>query len=222
MRTYEMMVVIDPSPDMDKIDQAITRIEEMITGKKGKILLTDRWGRRRLAYEIQHRQYGYYTLFTFEIDPREINDMNRTLRLNSIVLRHLILVLEPKIVELALSKQRKSEEEAAKKPVEEVVVEKPEDLKSEDVPSPSEEIVQQEDLKSEDIPPPPEEIVQPEEAAPFLEIEPLTVELPQAVEEIPLTEESPVMEEPPTDDEPEIEQQESEESSETDSEEDKA
>ena len=204
MRTYEMMVVIDPSPDMDKIDQAITRIEEMITGKKGKILLTDRWGRRRLAYEIQHRQYGYYTLFTFEIDPREINDMNRTLRLNSIVLRHLILVLEPKIVELALAKQRKSEEEAAKKPVEEVVVEKPEDL------------------KSEDIPPPSEEIVQPEEAAPFLEIEPLTVELPQAVEEIPLTEESPVMEEPPTDDEPEIEQQESEESSETDSEEDKA
>ena len=204
MRTYEMMVVIDPSPDMDKIDQAITRIEEMITGKKGKILLTDRWGRRRLAYEIQHRQYGYYTLFTFEIDPKEIGDMNRSLRLNSMVLRHLILVLEPKIVELALSKQRKSEEEAAKKPVEEVVVEKPEDLKSEDVPSPS------------------EEIVQPEEAAPFLEIEPLTVELPQAVEEIPLTEESPVMEEPPTDDEPEIEQQESEESPETDSEEDKA
>ena len=39
MRTYEMMVIIDPSPDMDKIDQAITRIEEMITEKIGDVII---------------------------------------------------------------------------------------------------------------------------------------------------------------------------------------
>ncbi len=203
MRTYEMMVVIDPSPDMDKIDKAITRIEEMITGKKGKIHLTDRWGRRRLAYEIQHRQYGYYILFTFEIDPTEINDMNRTLRLNSMVLRHLILVLEPKMVELVLSKLKRSQEETVEEPVKEKDVTKPEDF------------------KSEEIPPPPEEIKPQKEAAPILEPEPLAVEQPPVIRETPLTEESPMAEKPPADDEAEVKQQASEESPETDSEEDK-
>lgn len=203
MRTYEMMVVIDPSPDMDKIDQAITRIEEMITGKNGKILLTDRWGRRRLAYEIQHRQYGYYTLFTFEIDPKEISDMNRSLRLNSMVLRHLILVLEPKMVDIALSKPRRSQEEVKEKPAQEKHVTKPEESEPEETPTPT------------------EDTEQAEEAEPVLEMESSTEEPPPVVEEEPPTEEFPTTAEPPAEDETEVKGQESEENPETDSEKDK-
>jgi small subunit ribosomal protein S6 len=101
MKLYEMMVVIDSSPDAEKIDQTVAKIEGIITEKKGKILSVDNWGRRRLAYEIQRRQYGFYALFKFEIKPGEIVDLNRLLRLNPMVLRHLILVLDPKIAEKA-------------------------------------------------------------------------------------------------------------------------
>lgn len=203
MRTYEMMVVIDPSPDMEKIDQAITRIEEMITGKNGKILLTDRWGRRRLAYEIQHRQYGYYTLFTFEIDPKEISDMNRSLRLNSMVLRHLILVLEPKMVELALSKPRRSEEEVDEEP--------PEDK----------DVMELDDLEPVETPPPPEDIEQTREAEPVLELEPPEEEQPPVVEEVLPVEELPATTESPVEDETDVKRQLSDENPETGSEEDK-
>jgi small subunit ribosomal protein S6 len=203
MRTYEMMVVIDPSPDMEKIDQAVARIEEMITGKNGKILLTDRWGRRRLAYEIQHRQYGYYTLFMFEIDPKEITDMNRSLRLNSMVLRHLILVMEPKMVELALSKPRKSQDEVEEKP-----------KKERDVTEPD-------DSESEETPPPSEDTEQPEESEPVPEVESSIEEPPPVVEEEPPTEEAPETTESPLEDETEVKRQESEDNPETDSEEDK-
>jgi small subunit ribosomal protein S6 len=99
MNTYELMVIIDASPEAEKIDRAVKTIEELITGKKGKILSNDNWGRRRLAYEIQRRQYGYYSLFTFEIDPKEVIELNRMLRLNPMVLRHLMLLLNPKILE---------------------------------------------------------------------------------------------------------------------------
>ncbi len=195
MRTYEMMVVIDPSPDMDKIDMVITRIEEMITGKKGKIHFTDRWGRRRLAYEIQHRQYGYYTLFTLEIDPTEINDMNRMLRLNSMVLRHLILVLEPKTAELVLEKLKKVEEESVKKSAEKADAAKPEEA---DTAKPDEaDAAKPEESAAEEIPSPTEEIVEQVEAVPILEVEPLVVEPPPVVEEISVVEEPPATEEPP-------------------------
>ena len=98
MRNYELMVVIDSSPDGEKIDRTVSKIQEMITAKGGKIVSVDNWGRRRLAYEIQRRQYGFYTLFVFELEPKEIKDLNRLLRLNPMVLRHLVVLLDPKVM----------------------------------------------------------------------------------------------------------------------------
>jgi small subunit ribosomal protein S6 len=104
MRNYELMVVIDPSSDAEKIDRTVAKIQETITEKGGKIISVDNWGRRRLAYEIERRQYGFYVLFTFELDPKEVKDLDRLLRLNQMVLRHLAVVLDPKIMEVAVKR----------------------------------------------------------------------------------------------------------------------
>jgi len=98
MKTYELMVILDSSPEAEKIERTVSKIEELITGKKGKILSTNNWGRRRLAFEIQRHQYGYYSLFTFEMDPKEVIDLNRIIRLNPMVLRHLTILLNPKFI----------------------------------------------------------------------------------------------------------------------------
>ena len=97
MRKYELMVVIDSSPESDKIDRTVEKIQELLTGKGGNIISVDNWGRRRLAYEIQRRQYGHYTLFLCELDPNDIKDLNRQLRLNPMVIRHLIVNVHPKV-----------------------------------------------------------------------------------------------------------------------------
>jgi len=109
MRNYELMVVIDSSSDAEKIDRTVNKIQETLTEKGGKILSVDHWGRRRLAYEIQRRQYGFYVLFTFEFDPKVVKDLNRLLRLNQMVLRHLIVMLDPK----AMAMQPRRPKEAA-------------------------------------------------------------------------------------------------------------
>jgi small subunit ribosomal protein S6 len=103
MNTYELMVILDSSPEAEKIERTVSKIEELIIGKKGKIVSTNNWGRRRLAFEIQRHQYGYYSLFTFEMDPKEVIDLNRIIRLNPMVLRHLIIVLNPKFLAQAIS-----------------------------------------------------------------------------------------------------------------------
>jgi small subunit ribosomal protein S6 len=106
MKTYELMVILDASPEAEKIERTVSKIEELIQGKKGKIQFTDNWGRRRLAYEIQRHQYGYYSLYTFEMDPKEVIDLNRVLRLNPMVLRHLIILLNPKMLAQAASRPK--------------------------------------------------------------------------------------------------------------------
>jgi small subunit ribosomal protein S6 len=128
MRNYELMVVIDSSSDAEKIDQTVTKIQEMIIGKGGKDLTVDNWGRRRLAYEIQRRQYGFYVLFRFELEPKEIKDLNRLLRLNSMVLRHLVLVLDPKAIVAPISPLREDFEVEIPKVVEDLILEEEEDV----------------------------------------------------------------------------------------------
>src|SRR3954453_8178033 len=53
MRNYEAVVVVDPRLDESAISQAVDRFTKVI-GSKGEVTRLDRWGRRRLAYEINH------------------------------------------------------------------------------------------------------------------------------------------------------------------------
>ncbi|MDD5088219.1 MAG: 30S ribosomal protein S6 [bacterium] len=97
MRTYELVLVFDPALEMEQIDQDLRKLSEMISAD-GAIRLWERWGKRRLAYEIAGRQYGYYVLSVFDSNPLAVANLDRTIRLNTAVIRHLITVLEPKRV----------------------------------------------------------------------------------------------------------------------------
>ena len=54
MRAYELMVIVDGDADDAAVESAVRRIGEQIQAKRGEIKTTDRWGRRRFAYEIDH------------------------------------------------------------------------------------------------------------------------------------------------------------------------
>ena len=60
LRLYELTFVLDPQLEQTQIDENVQKIETMITDAKGEIVKKDLWGKRRLAYEIKKRQYGYY------------------------------------------------------------------------------------------------------------------------------------------------------------------
>ena len=64
MRTYELMYVLNP-PSAKKQLSEMKRIQDIIE-TQGKIVNIDVWGRRKLAYEIQDEQEGYYVLVHFE------------------------------------------------------------------------------------------------------------------------------------------------------------
>ncbi len=87
-RDYEMALIVDTQVDADA---TIDRYASLLADQGAAVVNVDRWGVRRLAYEIQKRQQGDYTFFYFQADPGAIADVERACRLDEDVLRHLIL-----------------------------------------------------------------------------------------------------------------------------------
>jgi small subunit ribosomal protein S6 len=102
-RDYELMTIL--VPDMAEEDTAaeIERIRGFITDVQGEItevLVDSPWGRRRLAYTIRHEgvdyRDGFYTVTHFSALPTAISDLERELKLDTNVIRYLLVMDDPK------------------------------------------------------------------------------------------------------------------------------
>lgn len=96
MRAYELMVIIDGDSDDLAVDAAIARISEQIAARNAEIKATDRWGRRRLAYEIDHKHEGSYVVFELLAAAGKLDDLERQLRLSDDIVRHKLIRLPDK------------------------------------------------------------------------------------------------------------------------------
>jgi|Deesub1362B_J571_1020462.scaffolds.fasta_scaffold01146_8 small subunit ribosomal protein S6 len=125
LRTYETIFVMDPQLDQSKIDEFVDKIVEMITSSGGEIIKRDYWGKRRLAYEIRKRQYGFYIYILYRSDGKIIEPMEREFRLNENILRFMTVKLSKPALRQLERELRKAREEAptAAKPVEEKAAE---------------------------------------------------------------------------------------------------
>ncbi len=88
MRVYEMMIIFDSDVDDSGIQQMLNRVTEMVTAGKGKVASTDRWGRRRFAYEINHKLEGYYVVLEIVTEAPNLHDIDRFLRIADQIVRH--------------------------------------------------------------------------------------------------------------------------------------
>ena len=90
---YEMVVIISPEVVDESLETAIDSISQFITAKGGVVSDVDRWGKRRLAYPINHFLDGSYTLLRFQMNPRWSRELEANLQISEDVLRHLLIKL---------------------------------------------------------------------------------------------------------------------------------
>jgi len=91
MRRYEMMVILDPSLEERTIQPSLDQFLKVITSAGGTVDKVDVWGRRRLAYEIDKKSEGIYTVIDLVAEPDTVKELDRQLNLNEAVLRTKIL-----------------------------------------------------------------------------------------------------------------------------------
>jgi len=109
MAIYETIFILDSLLAPEDIDKVINRIEELITGNNGKIIKTDKWGKRRLAYEIQKKQYGFYVSIEFESSGSVPAILENEYIYNDPILRYLTYHYDKNKMKMIEQEKKKSE-----------------------------------------------------------------------------------------------------------------
>jgi small subunit ribosomal protein S6 len=94
MRRYELMLLFRPDLEDDKLQSAVEKVTRAIVNAGGALTKVSPWGKRRLAYDIQHFRDASYFLLHFDIAPSQIREIERGLLISEEILRHLVVVLE--------------------------------------------------------------------------------------------------------------------------------
>jgi small subunit ribosomal protein S6 len=96
MRPYELMVILDGELDDAAVQEQVQRIAGHVDSRGGRVATTDVWGKRRFAYEIDHRTEGHYVVYEMLAEGSVIDDLERVLRLADEVVRHKVIRLPDK------------------------------------------------------------------------------------------------------------------------------
>jgi small subunit ribosomal protein S6 len=91
MRHYEMMVILEPALEERTVQPSLEQFLNVVTAAGGTVDKVDVWGRRRLAYEIDKKSEGIYTVIDMTAEPDTVKELDRQLNLNEAVLRTKII-----------------------------------------------------------------------------------------------------------------------------------
>jgi small subunit ribosomal protein S6 len=86
---YEILLMLDPELAEERQAEILTRTQELVTKLGGDWESQTSWGRRRLAYEIDHKPEGVYHLLVFRSTPEALDEVSRVLKITDGVMRHL-------------------------------------------------------------------------------------------------------------------------------------
>jgi len=137
VKFYETGLIFTPQLDESEFDNEIKKITDLIESNSGKIEKIDRWGIRRLAYEIKKKTQGYYT-FVYYTSPTDVPGKIETmLRINENCLRFMTIVPEFKPEIEKPERERRPSREPASEPAPE--------------PIPQPEMEEQAEEKTEDM-----------------------------------------------------------------------
>ena len=114
MRHYETIFIASPTLTDEQSDELVKQYEGIIAEQGGELLKTDKWGRKKLAYEVQKFSEGYYTLFEMNAGPTLIAELERRFRNNDAVTKYMSVRLDEAEKSAGRTKQR-IEREAKRK-----------------------------------------------------------------------------------------------------------
>lgn len=93
IRAYELMVIFDGDTEDDTVNRLLDQAKGQVEAGGGRVAKTDRWGRRRFAYQINHKWEGIYVVLEIVTEASNLHDVERSLRLADEVVRHKLIRL---------------------------------------------------------------------------------------------------------------------------------
>ena len=103
---YECMFLLDPNKVAGDVPAAAKQLHTLLERHKAEILASRQWDERKLQYPIKGHKKGLYYLTYFRTDGNNLINLERDIALSELILRHLILYVDPKMVDNLLAVAR--------------------------------------------------------------------------------------------------------------------
>ena len=97
--TYEAMFLLDSTKTAASWDDSVKHVHDILTKHESEIIASRQWDERRLAYPVGGHEKGTYLLTYFKTDSSKLKEINGDCHLSDVILRELILKVEPKLVD---------------------------------------------------------------------------------------------------------------------------
>lgn len=94
MRAYEVIFILDPALGDDGVDAAIAAASGVVVKEKGEVAEVQKWGKKRLAYEIKKRREGHYVFLRLQAPVKAVAELERHLNIAEPVLKFLTVLAQ--------------------------------------------------------------------------------------------------------------------------------
>lgn len=112
---YELMYILPGTKTDEEVQPIVAQVHGILQQHGANLTKTDFWGKRKLAYDIDHIRQGFYDLVEFDLEATKLNELDNVLRLDDQVLRHQIVRKELKTPEELAAEQALRDRIAAKR-----------------------------------------------------------------------------------------------------------
>jgi len=112
-RDYELGFILNPEVSEEQTGAILERIEKIVKNYDGQVVKVNQWGRRRLAYPIEHHRDGFYVFIDMILTPETVLELDRTLKVSEEVMRHIVKRRDPKVVQKEREEREEREARAA-------------------------------------------------------------------------------------------------------------
>lgn len=112
---YELLLIVPGTQTDEEAQATVAKLQEQLQARGATITKHEFWGKRKLAYEINHIRQGFYDLTEFDLETTKLAAIDNELRLNDVVLRHQIVCKTLKTAEELAAEAALREHIAAKR-----------------------------------------------------------------------------------------------------------
>ena len=113
MNQYEIAVLYHPDLETD-LEKATTKVEKILTDNGGKVVNSDNWGKRKLAYTIKKQDFAIYVFYTVDLPSTVVRKVENILNITDEIIRFMITKPDLK----AIAKAQAAKDEKARKAAE--------------------------------------------------------------------------------------------------------
>jgi len=117
MKKYEITYLISDDVTDSEITKTTGKVSGIVSDANGKVLKEEGWGRRKLAYPIDKKEFATYVTINFEIDPLTVNSVTKEIRMMKEIVRLITVVIDEKKAKITLT----ADDVAVTKEIEDVV-----------------------------------------------------------------------------------------------------